>query len=307
MCLGTRRSALVWRMLLVGATLLTMLIAPRLANATPLADLLGGGSISVGDCWFTDWQLVSVAATSAAPNLGLVSVNPLTNDLGNPGIQFVGNNQLALSGVNSLDLVLKYRVQALPAGNTFEGHSLTISGLSFGSGGGVGFVSNGLTTGPGVNLDSAVAIGDPANGVFQLADAVSFSSQSGVFVTTNIFLQGLAANDTINMTMFNQRFLQTGPPVLAGDYNENGIVDAADYTVWRNKVGALAGTLPNDTAGGVIGAAQYVLWKSSFGHTGSGTGSVASSAAVPEPAVVGSLVAVAMAGLMLRWRGLSGH
>jgi hypothetical protein len=32
----------------------------------------------------------------------------------------------------------------------------------------------------------------------------------------------------------NQVMLQVG---LAGDYNHNGIVDAADYTVWRDTLG----------------------------------------------------------------------
>jgi len=76
---------------------------------------------------------------------------------------------------------------------------------------------------------------------------------------------------------------------LAGDYNGNGTVDAADYTVWRNHLGAPAGTLPNDTAGGVIGTAQYAQWKANFGQT-VGAGSGASSRAVPEPATVVMLV-----------------
>jgi hypothetical protein len=273
------------RMFVVGACLMAALAAHGRASAVPLTDLLAGSSITVGDCLFTDWQLLSSDATGTAPNLSLVSVNPLANDLGNPGIQIVGNNQLAISGFNALDLVLKYRVQVLPAGNTFEGHSLTITGLSFGSGSGVGFVSNGLVTGPGENLESAVAIGDPANGVFQFADAAAFSPQSGIFVTTNIFLQGFSSSDTINLTTFNQRFLQTGPPVLEGDYNQDGVVDAADYTVWRNHLGAPAGTLPNDTSGAAIGLVQYNSWKANYGNTG-GSGSasfVANATAVPEP------------------------
>ncbi|MEN1678786.1 MAG: cyanophycinase [Planctomycetota bacterium] len=38
---------------------------------------------------------------------------------------------------------------------------------------------------------------------------------------------------------------------LAGDYNNNdGLVDAADYTVWRDSLNAPARTLPNDVFGG---------------------------------------------------------
>ena len=48
---------------------------------------------------------------------------------------------------------------------------------------------------------------------------------------------------------------------LAGDYNDDGSVDAADYVLWRRHVGAEAGTLPNDVDGGVIRAAQYETWR----------------------------------------------
>ena len=49
-------------------------------------------------------------------------------------------------------------------------------------------------------------------------------------------------------------------PVAAlngGDYNDDGVVNAADYAVWLAHLGASAGTLPNDVDGGVIGQAQY--------------------------------------------------
>jgi hypothetical protein len=68
---------------------------------------------------------------------------------------------------------------------------------------------------------------------------------------------------------------------LAGDYNGNGIVDAADYTVWRDHLGQSV-TLPNDTTPGSVIQADYDVWKANFGnHSGSGSGA---SAAVPEPA-----------------------
>lgn len=60
-------------------------------------------------------------------------------------------------------------------------------------------------------------------------------------------------------------FLLTDQIALDGDYNNDGIVDLADYTVWRNNVGAPFGTLPNDSTGNTIGAEQYQNWKSAFG------------------------------------------
>jgi hypothetical protein len=74
---------------------------------------------------------------------------------------------------------------------------------------------------------------------------------------------------------------------LAGDYNGNGTVDAADYTVWRNNVGSST-TLPNDPIGGVIGQDQYDQWKANFGMT-AGSGSAATGAPVPEPSILAIL------------------
>ena len=58
----------------------------------------------------------------------------------------------------------------------------------------------------------------------------------------------------------------TGPGGVAGDYNGNGAVDAADYVVWRN-----GGPLQNDPTTGVQ-PADYDFWRSRFGAT-SGAGS----------------------------------
>ncbi len=84
--------------------------------------------------------------------------------------------------------------------------------------------------------------------------------------------------------------------ILPGDYNTNGVVDTADYTEWRNNLGAPAGTLSNDVDGGTIGQSQYNTWKANFGAT-SASGSAASEIqAVPEPATAGLLV---VGGIMI--------
>ena len=77
-------------------------------------------------------------------------------------------------------------------------------------------------------------------------------------------------------------FLQVGS-VLAGDYNEDGTVDAADYTVWRDGLGT------------TYTEADYDVWKEHFGET-SGSGSLAGNAAVPEPTAF-TLVALAVIAL----------
>jgi hypothetical protein len=68
---------------------------------------------------------------------------------------------------------------------------------------------------------------------------------------------------------------------LSGDYNENGVVDAADYAIWRNSEGQSV-TLPNDTTPGTVTQADYDVWRANFGNIGGG-GPLGSGAAVPEP------------------------
>lgn len=70
---------------------------------------------------------------------------------------------------------------------------------------------------------------------------------------------------------------------LGGDFNRDGIVDAADYTVWRDNLGDATDDALNGNGDGVPGidSADYALWKMNFGMLApppEGAG-----AAVPEP------------------------
>jgi len=69
-------------------------------------------------------------------------------------------------------------------------------------------------------------------------------------------------------------------PELPGDYNENGVVDAADYVLWRKNLGQSV-TLPNDTSPGEVTQDDYNVWRTNFGETSNGP--LGSIAAVPEP------------------------
>ena len=94
------------------------------------------------------------------------------------------------------------------------------------------------------------------------------------------------------------------PNFLVGDYNKDGVVDAADYTVWRNTLGQIgreydAGppvdifTALHPPADGnhdfLVDADDYAIWKASYGEPSSGSGAGAgglvggSPIGVPEP------------------------
>ena len=89
-------------------------------------------------------------------------------------------------------------------------------------------------------------------------------------------------------------------PPLPGDYNDDGIVDAADYALWRNNLGAPEGTLPNDIDGGTIGQAQYDTWRSNFGATSASLQAGSSSTPEPTSAIL-ALACFGCATLTIRW------
>jgi hypothetical protein len=68
---------------------------------------------------------------------------------------------------------------------------------------------------------------------------------------------------------FGVAFYQAWVPQVDGDFTGDGVVDAADYTAWRNGLGT------------IYTAADYDVWKMHFGQS-AGTGS-SGAAAVPEP------------------------
>jgi hypothetical protein len=97
----------------------------------------------------------------------------------------------------------------------------------------------------------------------------------------------------------------TGNPVqgtttLAGDYNGNGTIDAADYVVWREVFGqAGAGLAADGNVDGLVDQADYNLWRAHFGQTaGSSATNISKSVArAPEP-TTSVLLNLAMAQLV---------
>lgn len=87
---------------------------------------------------------------------------------------------------------------------------------------------------------------------------------------------------------------------LPGDFNGDQVVDAADYSVWRDNLGSTEGTLLNSNGtGGVIDQADYDLWKANFGAS---SASAALTAAVPEPVSAGLALLATIAASVFRRR-----
>jgi hypothetical protein len=100
--------------------------------------------------------------------------------------------------------------------------------------------------------------------------------------TTSLQIKGTTTAGT-GGTRLNGFELSIATPGVDGDYNDNGIVDAADYVIWRENLGT-SNPLPHDPTGGTIGTQQYNTWRAHFGQS-AGSGSGLDGSAVPEPAL----------------------
>lgn len=90
-------------------------------------------------------------------------------------------------------------------------------------------------------------------------------------------------------------------PALAGDYNASGVVDAADYAVWRRILNQAGAALPADgDDNNIVDAADYDVWRANYGRT---IGEAAAPlTAVPEPATAILLFASAFVPLRFKRR-----
>lgn len=76
-----------------------------------------------------------------------------------------------------------------------------------------------------------------------------------------------AINASIDIGAFE---LQSEPqPVLPGDYNQDGEVNAADYTLWRDTLGdsVIPFELADGDGDGIVGSGDYQVWRSNFGSS----------------------------------------
>ena len=124
-----------------------------------------------------------------------------------------------------------------------------------------------------VLLDSGVSASSLAAG--DSWDLFDFGTSSGTFDESDFILpSGLTSNlawDTSNLLVDGTvSIVSLGLP---GDYNNNGMIDAADYTAWRDALTAGATNLTNDPTPGVVDETDFDYWRAHFGETlGSGSG-----------------------------------
>lgn len=323
----------------VGQNLLTIgetdLTADNESSTSPPAPWNGYGgagepSLDVGTFQFGPAPARHLTLTGT--NTGNNTLNPLVADAsdinragfdgaaggkGSVGIRKTGIGKWILTGANSYTGTTLVDEGTLLINGNQTGNGLTTvaDGATFG---GTGQIGGGLTMLEGSTLTAAFSGGviDALNvlGNVDLTALGNILSITGVGSGTHTILNyagtltgtfETAAGVTVNYGTGSNSFISitVGPTgTLVGDYNGNGVVDAADYTVWRDNLGGNGSTLGSNRDplnGGVVSMADYNSWKNNFGMT-AGSGGLA-GAAVPEPGTC-LLVGLALIGFGLQRR-----
>ncbi|MGD9633234.1 MAG: matrixin family metalloprotease [Pirellulales bacterium] len=235
------------------------------ARATSLGALAIGGSLDVGSdavgnqfVGATETDFVSIANANDADFFSFTIAAPASLDATLTPLGGVFNQGVE-GGVQS----------------SFDANSRNDLTLSV-------FASNGTTLLGTANLTSAGSVESLTD--IALATAGKYYAR----------ITGASENVQLYQLLLSAASLVT---VLPGDYNLDGTVDAADFTVWRNMLGRTGSNLAADGNGdGVVNASDYDLWKTHFGTSGAGSGGIAVAGSVPEPSgVVLACVAAACA------------
>jgi hypothetical protein len=93
-----------------------------------------------------------------------------------------------------------------------------------------------------------------------------------------------------------------------GDYNRDGIVDAADYLVWRDSQGVAGpGLVADGNRDGVVDSSDYLVWRTHFGNSPaslqSGTGADSQQPVPEAPAAV----LIALSAITWPWKWTCRH
>ncbi len=110
---------------------------------------------------------------------------------------------------------------------------------------------------------------------YGVVDAIDLDGGGSSTMVMNFYNDASASQVLNTPSDGTERAVGTNLAVFAlpnGDYNQDGVIDAADYVVWRKSIG---------------GQLAYDAWRSQFGSAASGLGG---GVAIPEPMAIADVV-----------------
>lgn len=148
-------------------------------------------------------------------------------------------------------------------------------------------VNDGMTIVDGINNLTAVNASVAENASGEDFDEIPVFSLAQVQVQGDITNADAVLLNNVAITSFAD-----------GDYNFDGRVDAADYTVWRRDLGSTILAEADGNGNGIVDEADFFVWRASYGQAGGPAAAIA-SLTVPEPT---SLLLTLLGGLALLGR-----
>jgi hypothetical protein len=129
-----------------------------------------------------------------------------------------------------------------------------------------------------------VAPPNPFNGASWSDTAVGMASRE----LTDGSWDSWTFSPTFNFASFAENPVAAPPPVTPGDFNQDGRVDAADYSTWHSAFGSTSDLAADGNLDGVVDVADYIIWRK---HAQSSAFSPSTSPRqIPEPQAIGLAV-----------------
>ena len=268
-------------------------------NPTGSLNLAGGGSQSLGSIFDAP---TPVAFGDATEDLAFTYTDGAVTRTGI--INYIGSQN-----VNNLTLLVDPTNGQTQIRNT-SGFPISLDGYTISS------TFGAIDSAQWSSLDDKNASGGDWQEANITANRISELKVAGaVNLTTGQSLSiGNAFNETAGKQDLSFQFILAGEqtartgavvygaitaPSIPGDFDGNGLVNAADLTKWKGEFGVNAGSDANGD--GKSDGADFLLWQRNFG---AGSATVAAGA-VPEPATAALLAGgVAMVGLSVRRRAV---
>lgn len=127
-------------------------------------------------------------------------------------------------------------------------------------------------------------------------DIVTQLSEPGNWFNLYLIPFGQENLDLGDTTTYLDNLRVITPDGVAGDYNGDGAIDAADYTVWRDTLDSTSDLRADGNGNSVIDAGDYDVWRTNYGAGGG----LSAAAAAPEPAGLALAAGLLSAGLVGR-------
>jgi serralysin len=219
-----------------------------IATATPLGTISGGSVVSIG---------TNGGATLVTPDMSdFVSINR-SADIDVFSFSVRGASQV---NVTMTPLGFSYAHQAQGLGSTtIQSDRVCDLALEV--------------------RQNGVSLGSSNSGGLGVAETLGFTSLGADSFTVHV-------TGTTTATQFYRLDVAVTSLALPGDYTGDGLVDAVDYTRWRDTLGSAMDLAADGDGSGAVDPADYGVWASAYGSASPGAaqdGATQPSRAVPEP------------------------